>query len=134
MAVYRGLTYKGTEGGLLSGREGLGNYINLRRLSFGPPETVDINDNESTITRNNIILQEGSSGITDSVRHFYGGTNGDIIMVRCATAITLEYGSGNSRPRLLLQNDYLVTSPDDTIWFIKDETGKWLELGRSINS
>jgi hypothetical protein len=132
MATYRGLTYRGVEGGILSG--GNTNFVNLRKFTFGPPETVDVDDNDCTITRSNIILQEGSSGVTDSVSNIYGGANGDIIMVRCATSITLEYGNGNHRMRLQVQNDYLVTSPDDLIWFIKDQTGRWLELGRSINS
>lgn len=131
MTAYRGLTYRGAEGGLLSG--GKTNFISLRRLSFGSPETVDVDDNECTITRNNIILQEGSSGVTDSVNYMRGGTNGDIIMVRCATAITLEYGNGNHRMRLQVQSDYLVASANDMIWFIKDESGRWLELGRSVN-
>ena len=131
MTVYRGLTYGGAEGGLLSGRET--DFINLQRFSFGSPETVDIDDNECTITRNNIILQEGSSGVTDSVLKIYGGTSGDIIMVRCTTPITLESASGTHRIRLQEQNDYLVASPEDIIWFIRDESGLWLELGRSVN-
>ncbi len=132
MTAYRGLTYRGSEGGLLGG--GKTNFVNLRRLSFGSAETVDVNDNACTITNGNIILQEGSSGVTNSVKNIYGGTNGDILMVRCATNITLEYSSSNHRMRLQVQNDYLVTSPDNTIWFIKDETGRWLELGRSVNT
>lgn len=132
MAANRGLTYRGSEGGMLSGESV--NYVNLRRVSFGPPETVSINDNECTITRNNILLQEGSSGTTDSVFLIRGGTNGDILMVRCATSITLEYSSSIHGMRLHTQNDYLVVSPDNPIWFIKDQTGRWLELSRSVNS
>jgi hypothetical protein len=133
MTAYRGLTYRGAEGGLLSGHGGVDNFVNLRRLSFGSPEIVDINDGNCTITKNNIILQEGSSGTTDTLSLMYGGTDGDIIMVRCATSITLEYISTNRGMRLQEQNDYLVTSPDDPIWFIKDVGGRWLELGRSVN-
>jgi hypothetical protein len=132
MAAYSGLTYRGSFGGML--RSGSTHFVNLRRFSFGPPEVVDVDDNNCTITRNNVILQEGSSGVTDSVDHIYGGANGDLLMVRCATAITLEYGNGSHRLRTQAQNDYLVTSPDNPIWFIKDQAGKWLELSRSVNS
>lgn len=134
MARYGALTYRGAEGGLLRGQDGVNNFVNLRRLSFGPAETVDVNDNECTITKNNIIIQEGSSGVTDSVRLIRGGTNGDLLMVRCATSITLEYSGVNHGMRLYQQNDYLVTSPNDPIWFFKDASGRWLELGRTINS
>lgn len=132
MAAYKGLTYKGSFGGLL--RSGSTNFVNLRRFSFGPPEVVDVDDNNCTITKSNVILQEGSSGVTDSVDHIYGGNIGDILMVRCATAITLESGTGAHRLRLQSQNDYLVTSPDNPIWFIKDQAHIWLELSRSVNS
>lgn len=132
MAANRGLTHRGVEGGIISG--GSANFVNLRRISLGPPETVYVDDNECTITRSNIILQEGSSGTTDAAKLIRGGTNGDILMVRCATNITLENSNGNHRMRLQEQNDYLVTSPDNPIWFIKDSNGYWLELSRSINS
>jgi hypothetical protein len=132
MAANRGLTHRGSEGGIISG--GVTNFVNLRRVSFGPPETVDVDDNECTITRNNILLQEGSSGITNSVGKILGGTNGDILMVRCSTSITLEYSNNIHGMRLDTQNDYLVVSPDNPIWFIKDQTGRWLELSRSVNS
>lgn len=130
MAVYRGLTHRGVEGGLLSGE--VINFVRLQRLSFGPPETIDVNDNETTATKTNVILQEGSSGTTNSVLFIRGGTDGDIMILRCATSITLEYSNFTHGLRLQLQNDYTVTSPNNPIWFVRSG-GRWLELFRSIN-
>jgi Tfp pilus assembly major pilin PilA len=133
MAIYRGLTYRGVAGGMLSG--GGNTNVKLRLLSFGSPETVDVNNNECTMTKSNVVLQEGSSGTTDSVRRIKGGTTGDILIVRCATAITLEDGVGlQGGLRLQATNNYLVASPSDTIWFVKSAGIYWLELGRSVNS
>ena len=130
MAVYKGLTYRAPSGGMLRG--GVTDFIRLNRLSFGSSGTVDVDDNEATVTKTNVILQEGSSGITNSVRLIQGGTDGDIMILRCATSITLEYSGDIHGMRLQLQNDYTVTSPNNPIWFVRSG-GKWLELFRSIN-
>jgi hypothetical protein len=130
MAYYRGLTHRGVEGGIISG--GVTNFVRFNQLSFGTPDTVDVNDNEATIETTNVILQEGSSGITNSVRLIQGGTDGDILILRCATSITLENSNTIHGMRLQVQSDYTVTSPNNPIWFVRSG-GKWLELYRSIN-
>ena len=126
MAVYRGLTHRGAEGGIISG--GVTNFVRLNRLSFGPAEIVDVNNNVVAITKTNVILQEGSSGVTNSVLTINGGIEGDILILRCATSITLE----NSTIRLVGGVNYTITSPNNPIWFVRSG-GVWLELFRSIN-
>lgn len=126
MAVYRGLTHRGAEGGIISG--GATNFVRLNRLSFGPAEIVDVNNNVVAVTKTNVILQEGSSGITNSVLTINGGIEGDILILRCATSITLE----NSTIRLVGGVNYTITSPNNPIWFVRSG-GAWLEQFRSIN-
>jgi hypothetical protein len=126
MAVYRGLTHRGALGGIFSG--GTTDFVRLNRLSFGPPEIVDVNNNSITVTKTNVILQEGSSGTTNSVLSINGGIEGDILILRCATSITLENGT----IKLTGGVDYTITSPNNPIWFIRSGT-RWLELFRSVN-
>jgi len=130
MTAYRGLTHRGVEGGIIGG--GVTNFVRLNRLSFGPAETIDVDDNEATATKTNVILQEGSSGTTDSVKFIRGGTDGDIMILRCATSITLEYSNSTDGMRLQVQSNYVVTSPNNPIWFVRSG-GKWLELFRAAN-
>jgi hypothetical protein len=130
MAVYRGLTYRGDRGGIYSG--GVIDFVRFNRLSFGSAETIDVDDNETTATKTNVILQEGSSGTTNSVRLIRGGIDGDIMILRCATSITLEYSNSTDGMRLQVQTDYTVTSPNNPIWFVRSG-GKWLELFRAVN-
>jgi hypothetical protein len=130
MTAYRGLSHRGSLGGIFSG--GATDFVRLRNLSFGPPETIDVDDNEATATKTNVILQEGSSGTTNSVKYIRGGSNGDIMILRCATSITLEYSNLTDGMRLQVQTDYTVTSPNNPIWFVRSD-GKWLELYRAVN-
>ena len=130
MTAYRALTYRRVEGGIIRGEST--NIVRLMQLSFGSAETIDVDDNETTAIKSNVILQEGSSGITNSVKLIHGGIDGDIMMLRCATNITLEYSNFTHGLRLQNQNDYVVTSPNNPIWFIRSG-GKWLELARSVN-
>ena len=131
MTAYRALTYREAVGGIFSGAST--NYVRLAKLSFGPAETADVNDNEATVLKTNVILQEGLSGITNSVIRINGGVEGDILILRCATNITLEDGAGSGGFRLQVQSDYTVTSPNNPIWFVRSGA-HWLELFRAINT
>ena len=130
MTTYKGLTYNALSGGIFRG--GTIDFVRLNLLSFGPAETIDVDDNEATVTKTNVILQEGSSGVTNSVKFIRGGTDGDIMILRCATSITLEYSSLTDGMRLQVQTDYTVTSPNNPIWFVRSG-GRWLELYRAVN-